>query len=1197
MCFKIAILEFRRNLKNVSTYIFAFVLFIFTYLFASNLDPNSSVAWLFLGKEWHNAPILIAELMARMSVLGLLFTVVMVGRAAARDFEVDMHHFIFSTPVSKSAYLGGRFLGSLAANIMIYIAMPLGFLAGCAVIGPEYSGPFRMMAYLLPTLFILIPNLFLLGSVFFAMATLTRKMVMTYVTAVTFLMVYGLIQAGLYGMENDNLKMLIDPFGITFLDTLTQYWTVAEMNQFLMPMSLPVIINRLIWIFPAVTVFILTVRRFKMVSHLESKKGKDSKPGFLPLSSIQSIEKLKIVRIDSSFFSQIQKCFRMIVVEFRRIVFHPAFLVLTFLSMAGIVSNFILNVGGPLSSKVYPLTSWYMDQTYQIWAYMIPLAIFFGGVIIWRERNIKSHELFDTLPVPDWMSFTSKLGAIFTVQFFYILLAVVCGVVTQIVGYGFNHIEWKLYIIHFFGIILLRFWLLTVIIFFIQNLVKNKYLGFFISTLYVVADLIIYDIIRFEGAIFRYGHMPPYIYSNINGYGHFAPTLIIYAVYWILLGGIIAGVTSLLWRRDNETALKIRYRRAMGKMNRKMTWVFSGLFVFFLLTGLFIGYNTYLLNPYQTRNSQTRMSVDYEKKYHQYHEIPMPNITHIELEVDIFPEPRDVHICGHYVLTNLTSTPITDVIVHLSDYKITTIHDLSFSQPAYLIEQGPEFGFRLFRLQKPLLPKGSVDLRFDVEVRTPGFSPINLKNEIASNGTSLICSPFQKPYYFPTVGFQESYCLDNERKRLKFGLPPKSMLPAIVDADRSPSRAMNNVVTYNGVISTSPNQVIISNGDIVRQWTENGRRKFHYRSDIQMPDEIVIVSGEYQTKHATRNGKTVEVYYHPSHAYNIDRMINGLQHSINYGQKAFNPYVYEKVRLAEIPDYFRAGARDACSAVIWKESAGFISRIEKNDVDMVFFIAAHEMGHNWWPGSILAADAEGIDLLSEAIAQYIATMCLQHRYGLPMTRKMLAKEMDSYLKGRKLDMRGERPLVRSQISGYYLGYAKTNLAMYALQDYIGEDRVNQALGHIVNQYGFDAETTAVATDLIQAYRDVTPDSLQYLITDLFESIILYENKAVKAEASPMADGRYQVSLWVESHKFEADSSGYQKEVDLADYIPIGILGENDETLYLKKMKTLKTNKRIDIVVDGKPVKAGIDPFGLLIDRDQENNTVAVRFID
>jgi len=66
--------------------------------------------------------------------------------------------------------------------------------------------------------------------------------------------------------------------------------------------------------------------------------------------------------------------------------------------------------------------------------------------------------------------------------------------------------------------------------------------------------------------------------------------------------------------------------------------------------------------------------------------------------------------------------------------------------------------------------------------------------------------------------------------------------------------------------------------------------------------------------------------------------------------------------------------------------------------------------------------------------------------------------------------------------------------MYALQDYIGEDSVGKALGRIVEKYGFRLDTFALASDLIDEFYKVTPDSLKYLVDDLFLNITLYENK-------------------------------------------------------------------------------------------------------
>ena len=61
-----------------------------------------------------------------------------------------------------------------------------------------------------------------------------------------------------------------------------------------------------------------------------------------------------------------------------------------------------------------------------------------------------------------------------------------------------------------------------------------------------------------------------------------------------------------------------------------------------------------------------------------------------------------------------------------------------------------------------------------------------------------------------------------------------------------------------------------------------------------------------------------------------------------------------------------------------------------------------------------------------------------------------------------------------------------------------------------------------------------------------------------------------------------------------DYIPIGIFGENEKELYLQKHRFTRNDVVLDIVVDEEPVRAGIDPYTLLIDRDREDNVVEVK---
>jgi hypothetical protein len=76
--------------------------------------------------------------------------------------------------------------------------------------------------------------------------------------------------------------------------------------------------------------------------------------------------------------------------------------------------------------------------------------------------------------------------------------------------------------------------------------------------------------------------------------------------------------------------------------------------------------------------------------------------------------------------------------------------------------------------------------------------------------------------------------------------------------------------------------------------------------------------------------------------------------------------------------------------------------------------------------------------------------------------------------------------------------------MYTLADYIGEDKLNLALHNFLMQYRYananDSKSGPYPDTrrFVDALRSQMPAELQYYITDGFESIVLYDNKAVTA---------------------------------------------------------------------------------------------------
>ena len=62
--------------------------------------------------------------------------------------------------------------------------------------------------------------------------------------------------------------------------------------------------------------------------------------------------------------------------------------------------------------------------------------------------------------------------------------------------------------------------------------------------------------------------------------------------------------------------------------------------------------------------------------------------------------------------------------------------------------------------------------------------------------------------------------------------------------------------------------------------------------------------------------------------------------------------------------------------------------------------------------------------------------------------------------------------------------------------------------------------------------------------DIFEKITLYENKVKLANAFENPDGTYSLDLEVEAKKVYSDSLGVQTSAELADWLEIGVLGED-----------------------------------------------------
>ena len=324
-------------------------------------------------------------------------------------------------------------------------------------------------------------------------------------------------------------------------------------------------------------------------------------------------------------------------------------------------------------------------------------------------------------------------------------------------------------------------------------------------------------------------------------------------------------------------------------------------------------------------------------------------------------------------------------------------------------------------------------------------------------------------------------------------------------------------------------------------------------------------------------------------------MIESVKASLDYYTENFSPYQFREVRILEFPRY-SGFAQSFPTTIPYSESIGFITRVmdDDDDLDMPFFVTAHEVAHQWWGHQVVGARAQGSAIMVEAMAEYSALTVMEQRYGPSHARKFLRYELDTYLRGRSTERIREQPLIRTENQAY-IHYYKGSLALYALRDYIGEEAMNRGLRGYIENHAYETAPYSTSRDFLSYLRAETPDSLQYVIQDLFETITLWDNRVEEIEVTERPDGRYAVKLDFTARKVRADSLGNETEIPMSDYVDVGVFGAEEpgnslgRPLSVHKILVTEGRSSVEIIVDDEPFRAGIDPYNKLIDRVPDDN--------
>ncbi|EDP70877.1 hypothetical protein FBALC1_08958 [Flavobacteriales bacterium ALC-1] len=1090
MWYNIFKFELQYRIKRPDTYVFFLFLFLFSIVGVDFIFQGTD-----LGLMKKNSPLVIAKSMGAITGLFMILASMIMGVSVLRDFEYNIESLMFSTPIHKKDYLLGRFLGSFTVLLFVFSGIPLGMILGELMpwTAADELLDFNGFVYIKTFLLVTIPTVFFGAALFFVTGALSRNLVVVYTQGIFLFVVFMLTKA----ITNDFWQAVLDPFSLTTTTFITKSWTALEKSTQELPFIGALLYNKLFWFSLGITALVYGYHKFNFnVVKEKSSKGKRTQ-----ISEANAQDDNEVIIPDtkkqyglSSKWTQLKQFSWF---YFIGICKQSSFWAIVICGMIIILVNSV-NLGTVYGVDSYPATYFIVEELQETSIFFfIIILVFYSGELVWKERGAKLNLIYDATSMSSFIKLAGKYIGLNLIYVVLILALIISGIIFQTLS-GYYKYELYVYFYGFFLEILPFLALYTFIAFFVQSAVNHKFVGVMLVIIFFIANTAL-GLFGFDHDLYLFGGNSIGVYSEMNGYGHFLKPYLFIKSYWFLFGMLLLIIASLVSVRGIETNLIKRIKVVKYRLSKPLFKLACMVLLAFITVGSFIFYNTNVLHAYWTNSEATAFRLGYEKELKQFEYLPQPKLVDVNLQLELYPSSRGYTVEGYYILKNTNSEDIKSVHIQKLIEENITLDGLSFESGFTVDNQYKKYDYAIFNFNKALKPGDSVKMYFKQSFITKGFELGNSNVNINKNGTFFNNSDL------PTIGYNRKYELNDADEREEYNLPiryNKAEREAVNELVNARSGSDSDGLNFEMIVGTSKDQTALVPGELLKQWKANNRNYFHYKMKIPIIDFYSIVSAEYEIKKdkwvyqkdSIITPVDLEIYYHKAHDYNLERMMSSMKASLNYYSENFSSYQYEHLRIMEFPRYAQY-AQSFPGTIPFSESIGFVLDIDdESDVDMAFYVTAHEIAHQWFGMQVEAANVKGRHFILETLSQYAAMMVLKEHYSEDKLLQFLELQKDVYKKGkdREASVEPSLALVENQD---YVYYAKGAIQMYQFQKAVGEVNVNRALRRFLKDWNsrdgiLKTKTDRYATskDLLGYFTSVTPKDLHYMIAELFESV-------------------------------------------------------------------------------------------------------------
>ncbi|MBN1355129.1 hypothetical protein JXA40_02550 [bacterium] len=1058
-------------------------------------------------------------------ILYIFFISVTAGLSVIRDDEQKITELLHSTPLKPSEYVWGKALAVVAVFLIVLsVQVSASMFFNHAVPHTEnieFFGPFQAAHYIRPAVIFGLPVIFFITGLTFLMGEWTRNSRLLFflpviILSVTLFFLWEWSPSWL-DIRIDRMLMLSDPAGLRWL---SQTWIKVDQgtqfyNHSRVPMDGIIIGNRIL--FTVLGFAAIGLSQFHFGRVLRRSKSWSLKrrnpPGYngsetirttQPAAAYRPLGELGMTGRTPSFFETFPAIVR---VELRELLFSAGLYLFVPIILLNAFSDAMTSVG-PMDTPLLTTSGLFAVNSMEPLTLTVCLLLMFYMVeSARREKATGLAPVYRASPVGNFAVLSGKAAANGLVGVLIVLVFLVVGI-TAILVQGRVPVEIKPFAVVWGLLLFPTFVAWSAFAMVVYSATRNRY-----STYAVCLSVLI-----FTGYRQATGHM--------NWVGNWNLWKVL---QWSDMGVLEMDRYALVLNRImilglavlfTVLAVKLFERRtpdASGRLNRLQFPVLLRLaatLIPFMIIPLAAG--IVLFHEVGT-GFQGSVREKAEKDYWRHNlatwkDTPVPDIAHVDLDVELYPETRGFAVSGTYRLINPSDKP-------LRRFPVTGGPDwsnLAWTLAGKPYEPENRSNLYVFTPVQAMASGETILLGFTYEGIMPGGITRNgggSREFILPSG--VVLTSFN-PEFVPDLGFHEEVGID-EDNRYDAKVYPDDYYEGITGPFIGPNRPFTTDIRVELPVEYTANSV----GMLKNRRIENDRAVYHWITDCPVRF-FNIVAGRWDV----RKGDGTALYYHPGHGYNVEVIGQAMDAARKYYSDWFMPYPWGELKISEFPGlaYYAQGFP---TNITFSEALGFLAKDDPR-TQVAFFVAAHEIAHQWWANILMSGKGPGGNVFLEGMANFSSILLFDQVKGDYARMEFCRRLEHDYGENRQKD--SERPLVKvdgSRPGDNTVTYNRSAWIYWMMLNLMGRENALTGIRDFILAYR-DGPDHPALQDFVEFLKRYAPDSGEF---DRFVAQFFFDTALPEYRIDAVESNRGDDKWWI---RFRLTNAGTGEiSVDIA----------------------------------------------------------------